>query len=399
MKKTKRKLPLPAAAAEPDLSAGSWAPLLLAWYDAHRRDLPWRTPAPRDPYRVWVSEIMLQQTRVETARGYYLRWMEHFPDIASLAAADPDDVLRQWQGLGYYSRARNLQTAAQEIMTRYGGRMPDTRDAIRTLKGIGDYTAGAIASFAFGRREPAVDGNVLRVFARLCKITDNVLSAPVRRTVTELVLAQMPAGRPGDFNEALMDLGATVCIPGTPHCEDCPLTEVCRARALHLETELPLRLVKKEVPVEKVAALFVKSADGRLLIPRRPAKGLLAGMWELPGASVVLPPDAKKSPAARRQALDKACRKLKKLLGRPVTAEPPALASVKHTFSGRIWQIEVYAAVLPDAPDGTNGLPAAPDGTAALPDDTWQWLAPADADQILWAGPYGRLQQKLFPST
>ena len=167
MKKTKRKLPLPAAAAEPDLSAGSWAPLLLAWYDAHRRDLPWRTPAPRDPYRVWVSEIMLQQTRVETARGYYLRWMEHFPDIASLAAADPDDVLRQWQGLGYYSRARNLQTAAQEIMTRYGGRMPDTRDAIRTLKGIGDYTAGAIASFAFGRREPAVDGNVLRVFARL----------------------------------------------------------------------------------------------------------------------------------------------------------------------------------------------------------------------------------------
>ena len=388
MKKTKRKLPLPAAAAEPDLSAGSWAPLLLAWYDAHRRDLPWRTPAPRDPYRVWVSEIMLQQTRVETARGYYLRWMEHFPDIASLAAADPDDVLRQWQGLGYYSRARNLQTAAQEIMTRYGGRMPDTRDAIRTLKGIGDYTAGAIASFAFGRREPAVDGNVLRVFARLCKITDNVLSAPVRRTVTELVLAQMPAGRPGDFNEALMDLGATVCIPGTPHCGDCPLAAICRARALHLETQLPRRITKKEVPVETVAALFVTGPDGRLLIHRRPAEGLLAGMWELRGASVVVPTGTKNASAVRRQALDKACRKLKKLLGRPVTAKTPALAAIKHTFSGRIWQIEVCEAVLP-------GPPEAP---AALPGDTWQWLAPADAGQILWAGPYGKLQQKLFPS-
>ena len=359
MKKTKRKLPLPAAAAEPDLSAGSWAPLLLAWYDAHRRDLPWRTPAPRDPYRVWVSEIMLQQTRVETARGYYLRWMEHFPDIASLAAADPDDVLRQWQGLGYYSRARNLQTAAQEIMTRYGGRMPDTRDAIRTLKGIGDYTAGAIASFAFGRREPAVDGNVLRVFARLW-----------------------------DFNEALMDLGATVCIPGTPHCGDCPLAAICRARALHLETQLPRRITKKEVPVETVAALFVTGPDGRLLIHRRPAEGLLAGMWELPGASVVVPTGTKNASAVRRQALDKACRKLKKLLGRPVTAKTPALAAIKHTFSGRIWQIEVCEAVLP-------GPPEAP---AALPGDTWQWLAPADAGQILWAGPYGKLQQKLFPS-
>lgn len=250
--------PLPAAENNVSLSGHAWAPVLLAWYDAHRRDLPWRTPAPRDPYQVWVSEIMLQQTKVEAVRPYYLRWMERFPDIATLAGANPDDVLRHWQGLGYYSRARNLQTAARDILRRYGGIMPSTRAEIRTLKGIGDYTAGAILSLAFGLREPAIDGNVLRVFARLYLIEENILSTPVRRHVTGLVQSQLPADRPGDFNEALMDLGATLCVPRAPRCGDCPLAGLCLAHRAGREQELPLRVVRKHVPVEHVAALWLK---------------------------------------------------------------------------------------------------------------------------------------------
>ena len=269
--------PLPAAENNVSLSGHAWAPVLLAWYDAHRRDLPWRTPAPRDPYQVWVSEIMLQQTKVEAVRPYYLRWMERFPDIATLAGANPDDVLRHWQGLGYYSRARNLQTAARDILRRYGGIMPSTRAEIRTLKGIGDYTAGAILSLAFGLREPAIDGNVLRVFARLYLIEENILSTPVRRHVTGLVQSQLPADRPGDFNEALMDLGATLCVPRAPRCGDCPLAGLCLAHRAGREQKLPLRVVRKHVPVEHVAALWLKDGEDRLLVHRRSDSGLLAG--------------------------------------------------------------------------------------------------------------------------
>ena len=200
-----------------------WTPLLMQWYDKYKRTLPWRTESPRDPYKVWVSEIMLQQTRVEAVKSYYTNWMEHFPDIPTLAAAEEEDVVRQWQGLGYYSRARNLHTAVREVMEHYGGKVPETREEIRKLKGIGDYTAGAILSMAYGKRETAVDGNVLRVFARIYNIEDNILSAKVKTEITELVKTRQDTARPGDFNEALMDLGATVCIPGQPRCEVCPL--------------------------------------------------------------------------------------------------------------------------------------------------------------------------------
>jgi A/G-specific adenine glycosylase len=376
--------PVPAAEDEACPSRECWAPVLLAWYDAHRRDLPWRTPSPRDPYKVWVSEIMLQQTKVEAARQYYLRWMERFPDIASLAAADPDDVLRQWQGLGYYSRARNLQAAARDICGRFGGVMPATRAEIRTLKGIGDYTAGAILSMAYGLREPAVDGNVLRVFARLYQIEENILSTPVRKQVTELVLTQLPADRPGDFNEALMDLGATVCIPGTPHCQDCPLADRCRARLAGKEQELPLRIVRKDVPVEAVAALWLQNAAGRLLVHRRPDKGLLAGMTELLSCGVTADPDAGRTMEdAARESSAGVRRKAARLLGTAPIVEDTPCARLRHVFSSRIWDIQVFAARVHGA-------------VQPLPDDTWRWIAPGEAGDILWAGPYGRLSKKLL---
>ena len=209
----------------------NWTPLLMKWFDAHKRDLPWRTESPRDAYKVWVSEIMLQQTRVEAVKSYYTNWMEQFPDIPTLAAAEEEDVVRQWQGLGYYSRARNLHTAVREVMETYGGKVPETREEIRKLKGVGDYTAGAILSMAYGKRETAVDGNVLRVFARIYNIEENILSAKVKKEITELVKARQDAERPGDFNEALMDLGRRSAFRASPAVK-CALCPVCVGRRL-----------------------------------------------------------------------------------------------------------------------------------------------------------------------
>ena len=170
-----------------DIKKEHWSPLLLDWFAAHGRDLPWRDETPRDPYKVWVSEIMLQQTKVETVRPYYDSWMDHFPTLSALAAASQDEVLRQWQGLGYYSRARHLHQAVQEVQAKYGGHVPENKKDVQSLKGVGDYTAGAILSLAYGQKEPAVDGNVLRIFARLYDIEENILSTPVKKAVTVLV--------------------------------------------------------------------------------------------------------------------------------------------------------------------------------------------------------------------
>lgn len=378
--------PLPAAENNVSLSGHAWAPVLLAWYDAHRRDLPWRTPAPRDPYQVWVSEIMLQQTKVEAVRPYYLRWMERFPDIATLAGANPDDVLRHWQGLGYYSRARNLQTAARDILRRYGGVMPSTRAEIRTLKGIGDYTAGAILSLAFGLREPAIDGNVLRVFARLYLIEENILSTPVRRHVTGLVQSQLPADRPGDFNEALMDLGATLCVPRAPRCGDCPLAGLCLAHRAGREQELPLRVVRKHVPVEHVAALWLKDGEDRLLVHRRPDSGLLAGMMELLSCGVTETADRAAAQATAESAAGVRRKAASLLPSAPVVEDNPC-AAIRHVFSSRVWDIRVYAARV----TGTGH----PDRSFPESGDTWRWITPGEARDIVWAGPYGALYQKL----
>ena len=253
---------------------------LLSWYDVHRRSLPWRESA--DPYRVWVSEIMLQQTRVAAVLPYYQRWMEELPDVAALAAVEEGRLMKLWEGLGYYSRARNLQKAAKVIMEDHLGVFPDTFEGLRALPGIGDYTAGAVASIAFGRQVPAVDGNVLRIAARLSALGEDILSPAGRRQFTAMVTDLVPPDRPGDFNQALMDLGATVCLPnGQPDCEHCPLAALCAAHVAGRETEFPVKR-KKAARRQEEMTVYMLLRDGKVALRRREDKGLLAGLWEFP---------------------------------------------------------------------------------------------------------------------
>lgn len=254
--------------------------LLLEWYDRNRRILPWREdPA---PYRVWVSEIMLQQTRVEAVKPYFERFISALPDIRALAEAPEEQLLKLWEGLGYYNRVRNLRRAAVQIVSEYGGEMPGEYEDLLRLTGIGSYTAGAISSIAFGRKVPAVDGNVLRVLARVRKderlITDGKVKAAVEEELAEI----MPKDRPGDFNQAMMEIGACVCIPGgTPRCDVCPLSGLCMAHADGTETEFPKKEGKKPRKIEEKTVLVIRD-ENRAAIRKRPARGLLAGMYEFP---------------------------------------------------------------------------------------------------------------------
>ena len=262
---------------------------LLAWYDRQVRNLPWReSPA---AYRVWISEIMLQQTRIEAVLPYYDRFMRALPDAAALAAADEDTLMKLWEGLGYYSRARNLQKAARLIVEQYGGELPADYQELLTLPGVGEYTAGAIASIAFGIPVPAVDGNVLRVLARLTDSDEDVMKPAVRRAFSSLASALVPADRPGDYNQAVMELGETVCLPNTePDCAACPLADRCAGRAAGRACDLPVRAAPKERRRETrtILVLIDRGENGsrtvaRVLLHRRERKGLLSGMWELPG--------------------------------------------------------------------------------------------------------------------
>lgn len=260
---------IPAAIVEP----------LLAWYDANARVLPWRSQP--TPYRVWVSETMLQQTRVEAVRPYFARFMQALPDIAALAAVDEQTLLKLWEGLGYYSRARNLHKAAGVVMQQYGGRLPADPQLLAKLPGIGPYTAGAIASIAFNYPAAAVDGNVLRVLSRLTAFQQDVGPAAVRAATAQALLRILPA-RVGAFNQALMELGALVCLPNTaPKCLLCPLAALCRGRAVGLETQLPVKAKKKPRAVQQRTVLLALH-EGRVALRRRPDEGLLAGLWEFP---------------------------------------------------------------------------------------------------------------------
>ncbi len=250
--------------------------LLLPWYRKHKRDLPWR--ADREPYHVWLSEIMLQQTRVEAVKGYYARFLAELPDIGSLAACEDDRLHKLWEGLGYYSRVRNLKKAAQVVMDRHGGVFPTDHASVLALPGIGDYTAGAICSIAFGQPRAAVDGNVLRVLARLRADGEAIELAKdrVRRELEEIY----PTDCPGEFTQALMELGATVCVPnGEPRCAECPCAEICRGKDRW--REFPVKLPKREKRVEH-RTVFLLRCDDRWAIEKRPNKGLLAGLWQFP---------------------------------------------------------------------------------------------------------------------
>jgi len=253
---------------------------LLKWYDNCRRILPWREDP--TPYHVWISEIMLQQTRVEAVKPYYRRFIETLPDIASLADAEEQKLLKLWEGLGYYSRVRNLQKAAVQIMEEHDGQMPDVYEELIKLKGIGSYTAGAIASIAFRKKVPAVDGNVLRVVSRITMDEAMISDAKVKQRVEAELLEAMSEERPGDFNQAMMELGAMVCVPnGAPHCSECPLADICQANANHCQEQFPKKAGKKARTIEEKTILIIQDAD-RAALRKRPGKGLLAGMYEFP---------------------------------------------------------------------------------------------------------------------
>ncbi len=259
------------------------SPRLLAWYGRAGRDLPWRRTC--DPYRVWLSEIMLQQTTVGAVIPYYQRFLTAFPDVASLAEAPVEAVIEHWAGLGYYSRARNLHAAARQVATEHGGAFPRTLAELTALPGIGRSTAGAILSIAFDIPAPILDGNVRRVLCRLFAWTDSPRSAVAEKQLWTWATALTPADRPHDYAQAIMDLGAILCTPRSPRCERCPLERLCRGRALGIAAELPCRRAKKLVPVRLHVALLLER-EGRLLVRRRPLDGMLAGLWEFPGGPV-----------------------------------------------------------------------------------------------------------------
>lgn len=276
-------------------AAGITVPL-LAWYESAKRDLPWRHT--RDPYRIWVSEVMLQQTRVEAVRGYYERFLRALPDVQALAQAEEAVYLKLWEGLGYYSRVRNMHRAAVMVCEEYGGKFPSEYAQLRRLPGIGDYTAGAVASIAFGAQVPAVDGNVLRVVARLGNDCRPVSDPKVRGALRGLVAGLVPKDAPGAFNQAMMELGATVCVPnGAPRCAECPLSHLCEGFRLGTAAGLPVKAPKKPRRIEERTVFLLRCGE-LVALRRRPETGLLGGMWEFPAAEETLPAAAARAQIA-----------------------------------------------------------------------------------------------------
>lgn len=298
-----------------------FAETLLAWHDRSARDLPWR--GEKDPYRIWISEIMLQQTRAETVKGYYARFLHAFPTVYALAAASEDQVFKLWEGLGYYSRARNLMSAARMIVEQYGGMLPGDRKSLMRLPGVGEYVSGAVASIAFGRREPALDGNQARVLTRVWDY-DCLLRSPAE--LYDRALEWVPSERPGDYNQALMGLGALVCTPRNPDCARCPVSAFCRACENGTQLLRPVKPEKQAQKVMSVMVAVVYCADGLLM--RKRGRGLLSGLWEYPCFE-----DARELPdleAALNEAGIDAVREC-------------ALEQHRHVFTHRIWQMQGYA--------------------------------------------------------
>lgn len=303
-------------------------PDLLAWWDAGHADVPWRRT--RDPYAIWVAEVMLQQTQVATVIPYFVRWMNRFPKVEDLAAAPLSEVLKMWEGLGYYSRARNLHAAAQMIVDDYGGRLPEDVAGLMKLKGVGRYTAGAIASIAFDRPVPVLDGNVVRVLSRLLDLREDVTKTQTKNHLWQLAGDLVPEDRAGDYNQALMELGQTVCQPATPQCHLCPVSGCCLARAEGTQLERPVRPPRQKIPHYDVCAGVIWREDGRILIAQRPLEGLLGGLWEFPGGKL----------QAGETRADALRREIKEELGLEIVVGRP-LATIKHTYTH--FRISLYA--------------------------------------------------------
>ncbi len=300
---------------------------LVNWFLKEQRELPWRLN--KDPYRVWVSEIMLQQTRVDTVIPYYQRFMEWFPTIEDFAEADEEKILKAWEGLGYYSRVRNLHTAVKEVKESYGGVVPNTPEEISRLKGVGPYTAGAILSIAYGLPEPAVDGNVMRVLSRILEIYDDIAKPATRKIFEQAVRELIDHDHTSEFNQALMELGALICTPTKPSCLLCPVREHCQAFEKGLQQELPVKTKAKKTRTVNLSAVVVMDESGRMIIQKRPSSGLLAGLWEFPNYEVS-GIDELKQVVAKENHL--------------VMEDIRPIGQINHVFSHLIWDITAYVA-------------------------------------------------------
>ncbi|WP_442598925.1 A/G-specific adenine glycosylase [Neobacillus sp. D3-1R] len=304
---------------------------LISWFTNEKRDLPWRRE--RDPYRIWVSEIMLQQTRVDTVIPYYQNFMEQFPSLEEFANADEEKILKVWEGLGYYSRVRNLQTACREVQEKYNGVVPNTPNEISKLKGIGPYTAGAVLSIAYGVPEPAVDGNVMRVLSRVLSIWEDIAKPSTRKIFEEAVRKLISHDNPSYFNQALMELGALICTPTSPSCLLCPVREHCSAFEQGAQTDLPVKTKKTKVKDVKLVAGILTDPNGKILIRKRPETGLLANLWEFPNFEIH---------AELKRGQDEFLDQLKSQ--HEVTAEiNEGLGQIEHVFSHLKWYIQVYS--------------------------------------------------------
>ena len=344
---------------------------LLGWYRSERRDLPWRRT--RDPYAIWVSETMLQQTRVEAVIPYYERFLARFPDVAALATADLDDVLSQWAGLGYYTRARNLKRAAEQVVARFDGRVPDGVDTLRELPGVGRYTAGAIASIAFDHPAPIVDGNVARVLARLLGLREPIEGSAVKARLWEEAERLADGPSPGDLNQALMELGARICIPRTPRCDACPVSRFCDAHAAGDAESLPVRAPKRAPKIVHAVAALVLRGD-RALAVQRPAKGLLGGLWELPGGEA---PARHRGPATVAELL-------RERTGLGVEGVE-RLGDIEHLFTHRTLRLRVFRCSVAGGRVRLDGW------------DRHRWLAP-DAFETVPCGNLTRKALALVPA-
>ncbi len=348
------------------MTSSPLAELLLNWYARYARQLPWRGHP--DPYAIWVSEIMLQQTQVETVIPYFTRWMARFPSVAALAQASQQEVLSAWEGLGYYSRARNLQRAAGVVLAEFGGELPRDIHALRQLPGVGRYTAGAIASLAFGLDEPALDGNIRRVLARVFNVTEAAKSNEGERRLWELAAAHLPAGRAGVYNQALMDLGAALCTPKAPDCQHCPLKELCQARVLGVQEQRPVAASKPDVPHYTVTAAVIWR-EGRLLLAQRPPEGLLGGMWEFAGGK--LQPGEDLATCLQRE--------IREELGAEIDVHD-ALGVYRHAYTHFRVTLHAFACSLRD---GAEPRP--------LQVHDLRWVAPTELDSY----PMGKLDRQI----
>lgn len=308
---------------------------LLSWYREEKRDLPWRRTS--DPYYIWISEVMLQQTRVETVIPYYERFIEKFPTMQHLTDAKEEELLKMWEGLGYYSRVRNLQSGVREVVENYGGKVPMSRKEISTLKGVGPYTAGAILSIAYGVPEHAVDGNVMRVLSRILLIEEDIAQSRNRKLFEQAVMDLISEEDPSSFNQALMELGAIICTPN-PHCLLCPVRDFCIAFAEGKQNQLPIKIKKQKMKHLHLASFAVQDQEGRWLMQKRPEKGLLAGLWEFPSVDIgELPP--------AEQFEEQYGLKLTNISG---------LIEFDHVFSHITWHVRAIRAKAEELPEGSE---------------------------------------------